>query len=280
MICKKIYRRALVCAIAVAPQGMSVHGFMTTTTDSGSFLRTSVCPFTFGAKTVLRANRLQDHATLRNKYYALRHGQSQANVAKVIASSPAVACSQYGLSPMGVIQARQAGLDVVQCYLKLQEADVPLSGICLLSSDLLRARETADAVASAIKDHNERDAFLPIRLFNDNVILETRLRERDFGEWDLTSDANYENVWKDDAIDPSHTRRGVESVNSVMNRVSDCVLDWESRLENHMVVCIAHGDVLQIMQTCFAKIDGSKHRTLEHLETASLRQLELIVDCL
>ena len=107
------------------------------------------------------------------------------------------------------------------------------------------------------------------------VTFEKRLRERDFGEWDLTIDSNYEKVWKDDAMDPSHTRRGVESVDSVMNRVTECILDWESRLQMQMVVCIAHGDVLQIMQTCFAKIDGSKHRTLEHLETASLRELKL-----
>lgn len=274
MNCTKLFSRlAIASAWAIAPHGIMVHGFITKNT--GSLHRTGVCPSTFCASTILRANRLQEHRALRNKYYALRHGQSQANVARIIASSPDIACSQYGLSPVGKVQARQAGLDVVECYLKLSTDVLPLTGICLLSSDLLRAKETAEAVASAIQNHNESGACVQIPLHKDQVISEARLRERYFGEWDLTSDSNYDNVWNDDAMDPSHTRRGVESVNSVMNRVTECVLDWESRLQNQMVVCIAHGDVLQIMQTCFAKIDGSKHRTLEHLETASLRELTL-----
>ena len=48
---------------------------------------------------------------------------------------------------------------------------------------------------------------------------------------------------------------------------------WDQKVKNYMVICVAHGDVLQILQTAFAKIDGSLHRTLPHLETASLRQL-------
>ena len=270
MTISKFFRLAISCTGAL---GIVVHGFITTKTGCLRFI--GDCPVTFIASTVLKANRLQEYTTLRNKYYALRHGQSQANVAKIIASSPDIACNQYGLSPSGLVQARQAGLDVVECYLKLYRDALPLDGICLLSSDLLRAKETAEAVASAIKNHNGSGASIQIPLYKNQVIFETRLRERDFGEWDLTADSNYENVWKDDAIDASHTLMEVESVNSVMTRVTECILDWESKLQNKMVVCVAHGDVLQIMQTCFAKIDGSRHRTLEHLETASLRELKL-----
>ena len=152
MICTKFYRLAIACAGAVALHGMGVHGFIISST--GSLRRTGVCPFTCRASTLLSANRLQEHTTLRNKYYALRHGQSQANVANIIASSPDIACSKYGLSPLGREQARQAGLDVVECYLQLYGDTLPMTGICLLSSDLLRAKETAEAVASAINEHN------------------------------------------------------------------------------------------------------------------------------
>ena len=230
---------------------------------------------TFSSKTALSANRLQEYTALRNEYFALRHGQSQANVAKIIASDPYVACFKYGLSPLGKQQAQKAGLDVVQYYVNQQKMGTSFDGVCLLTSDLLRAKETAQAVAHAIQRHNENDPAVVVSLYNDSIVVDTRLRERRFGEWDLSSDANYQEVWKDDAIDPTHTHKGVESVEFVMDRVTGLVCEWDERLENTMIVCVAHGDVLQILQTSFHKMDGSKHRTLEHLETATLRRLEL-----
>ena len=107
------------------------------------------------------------------------------------------------------------------------------------------------------------------------LVMETRLRERWFGEWDETSDANYPNVWKDDAVDPDHTIKGVESVHQVMARTTECITEWDELFEDCLIVCVAHGDVLQILQTAFCKMDGSQHRSMEHLETAKLRKLEL-----
>jgi hypothetical protein len=41
-------------------------------------------------------------------------------------------------------------------------------------------------------------------------------------------------------------------------------------------VLVAHGDVLQILQTGFLRHeDASGHRSLEHLETATIRELTL-----
>lgn len=262
-------RMALALAAVCSPHSIGVYGF----TSFGL----SNAPRAFSSSISLKeSNRLQDYATLRNKYFALRHGQSKANVAKIIASDPEVACTQYGLSPLGHEQAQAAGSHVVSYYEAKHGEGSPLfGGVCLLTSDLLRAKETAEAVAAAIRTHNSSGSPIQIPLYENQVIIETRLRERYFGDWDLTSDSNYHEVWKDDAIDPTHTLSGVESVNSVMNRATDCVLDWDARLEDYMIVCVAHGDVLQILQTGFSKLDGSKHRTLEHLETASLRKLEL-----
>jgi hypothetical protein len=39
------------------------------------------------------------------------------------------------------------------------------------------------------------------------------------------------------------------------------------------VVLVAHGDVLQILQTAFARVDVTRHRSIEHLPTATLRAL-------
>ena len=214
-------------------------------------------------------NLLSDVTSLQNSYFCLRHGQSLANVEGRIASNPAKACTSSGLSELGHQQAAKAGRDVVEHY---QQQQSKYDGLLIISSDLLRADETANHVLRAALA-----AGIPV--YTDKVVTEIRLRERWFGDWDDTSDANYDNVWKDDLIDPSHCLSNVESVDSVMERATKCIVDWDdsdnSGVQNHCVVCVAHGDVLQILQTAFQKRHGSQHRSLEHLETATLRSVQL-----
>ena len=45
---------------------------------------------------------------LRNRYFALRHGQSESNLEGVISSLPATGTSIHGLTPLGRLQARRA----------------------------------------------------------------------------------------------------------------------------------------------------------------------------
>lgn len=202
-----------------------------------------------------KANLLEG-AELRHDYYALRHGQSLANVAGLIQSNPKIACDEYGLSEQGWSQARLAGTDVVS---RAPER------LVILMSDLKRARETAHAVLEAVTDKG----------LNAEHYIEKGLRERWFGDWDGTSDDNYNLVWENDKVNANHTIAGVESVNSVMTRATQVVLDWDEKLgsDKAMVICVAHGDVLQILQTAFRGLDGSAHRSLDHLETAQLRRL-------
>lgn len=214
-------------------------------------------------------NLLADVTSLQNSYFCLRHGQSLANVEGRIASNPAVACTYSGLSDTGHQQAAAAAASVVEHYQQSQQKQY--DGLLILSSDLLRADETAHHVLKAALAAN-------IPVYRESVVTEIRLRERWFGDWDDTSDVNYEKVWKDDLIDPSHCLSNVESVDSVMERATQCIVDWDdngSEVQNHCVVCVAHGDVLQILQTAFQKRHGSQHRSLEHLETATLRPLLL-----
>jgi len=199
------------------------------------------------------------------EFFALRHGQSLANVEGIISSSPDVAVHSHGLSLLGWEQAEAAGEDVFQRACRLG------AGVALVCSDFKRAKETAQAVHKRV-----RAAGMQIWPAED-VALEVLLRERDFGELDGTGTDGYDRVWALDAHDAHHTSYGVESVIAVRERVRQLLLrlseepsfdtgDW-------MVILVAHGDVLQIAQTLFAEIPGEQHRTLDHLETATLRQL-------
>ncbi|GAX17083.1 hypothetical protein FisN_5Hh469 [Fistulifera solaris] len=203
-------------------------------------------------------NLLHNRSALCNTFYALRHGRSLANEAGIIAASPDVACSMYGLSSEGFEQAKRAGGQL----LSASEGQK----VTLVSSDLLRAVETATTVQKSLQD-----AGCAVEL-----TLDPRLRERGFGIWDGQSDSNYPRVWKNDEIDSSHTIDGVESVDSVTQRATSCVIDLDKIYSgNHVFVLVAHGDVLQILQTAFLKRQGKFHRQVEHLETAQLRLLEL-----
>ena len=80
-------------------------------------------------------SRLPALLTLRHTYVALRHGQSEANVAGLISSDPAIATVTHGLTPTGRAQA----LSSVALL-----AALPVTKCIFLTSDFTRARETAE----------------------------------------------------------------------------------------------------------------------------------------
>lgn len=190
-----------------------------------------------------------------NRFVSLRHGQSQANIQKLIASDPTIACRQFGLTDLGQNQANLAAQELLEHY----NRSGAYEGILIVSSDLLRAKQTAETVAQALQT---------------TVQLDIRLRERRFGSLDGTSDENYQRVWDFDQLDSSHEQFGVESVDSVYRRSVACVRDLNTKYENHLICLVAHGDVLQILQCYFEGVEPKMHRSLPHLETATPRYLQ------
>jgi broad specificity phosphatase PhoE len=212
--------------------------------------------------------------SLRHSYSALRHGQSLANVAKIISSDPKISTVEHGLSDFGHDQAREAGKLFAEQF-HADNDDDEYCGVAIFSSDFKRARETAQHMADACSSSS-------IPLFKGGVVLETMLRERNFGTLNGGSDDRYQEVWDIDIKDPTHNEFGVESVYSVVGRTTKLVLGIDDVLSQEgkgdgkwKCILVAHGDVLQILQTGFKKMDGSLHRTLPHLETATVRELRV-----
>ena len=195
-----------------------------------------------------------DYAHLKNSYFAMRHGQSMANVAGKIVSDPAIGESDYGLSDYGRHQVLESAEDFAK--------SLPgCSKIRIISSDFLRARETADLLAESLGSEVE-------------VQFVTELRERYFGEFDGQSDRNYQRVWELDKDNPEHQVFGVESVNSVWGRVERLITSLEQQNRGEQFVLVAHGDVLQIAQTLFLGVAAEQHRKLPHLDVAEIRHLQ------
>jgi glucosyl-3-phosphoglycerate phosphatase len=256
----------------------------------------------------------------KNDFYALRHGRSIANEQQLIVSRPPLAVQEYGLSEVGMAQAAAVRIPPTPAkntnpaaggdagVVEEEEQDRP---VILITSDFRRAVETAEIVqrtivASATKkdkdeeEEEEEAAEGPHRYRTRQVRLhyDVRLRERDFGRYDLTSDANYHIVWANDddaaatAAGPPATETddnddGVESVESVWRRGHACMEEWNDVYDNCYIVLVAHGDVLQILQTSFfvggttpddeegggTPLAPHQHRSLPHLETAVPRLL-------
>ena len=135
--------------------------------------------------------------------------------------------------------------------------------VTILASDFSRTFETAKEVAAAV---------------NADVEAEPALRERDFGDFELGPNTAYDQVWARDAVDASHTDNQVEAAATVLARAAGAVQRVETKREGHAVLLVSHGDCLQILQTAFAGVDVSAHRSLPHLETCELRRLELSDD--
>lgn len=216
-------------------------------------------------------NQLKGIAQLHNRFYGLRHGQSLANVAKIISSDPTISTVEHGLSELGKQQVLESAVKFCSSY----EMDA-YGGVAIYSSDFTRARETAEIFAVELGK-----AQIPLVHDPNGVRLDTRLRERYFGDFNGKSDEHYYDVWKYDCDDADHTEFNVESVNAVVHRTSGLILDIEKELSHlngekpYQVILVAHGDVLQILQTAFLKKESKLHRSLEHLETATVREFVL-----
>ena len=179
----------------------------------------------------------------------------------------------HGLSPAGREQAARAP-DALRAQLLRARggggagAAPADDDVWIYTSDFRRTRETAEAL---------RDG---LGLARDRVRLAPQLRERDFGAFNLCADRpSYEATWAADA-DAARplglwAEAAVEPAAAVQARASAFVAGLERAHRGATVCLVAHGDLLQILQTAFARRPAETHRSLPHLDTAEVRLLEL-----
>lgn len=200
-------------------------------------------------------NYLSEYTAFNNTYFALRHGESLANVEGIIVSTSENGIPKYGLSENGKNQ-------VLQSVTYAKKSGTLDSSSLIISSDFKRARESAEISQRLLAS-------------NTALKLDERLRERDFGDFELMDNTHYQTVWNNDAIDSSHTIDNAESADAVMKRTTELILSLEKQHQGKNILLVAHGDTLQILQTAFKKYPASKQREMAHLETAEIRKLTL-----
>lgn len=201
------------------------------------------------------SNHLENLRQLRNQYIAVRHGESEANVARLISSNPQVGTHCHGLSSYGQKQVAEN----VKSFLQNNPST---RNYLIVSSDFRRARETAEILALNLPN-------------TPSIQFDSRLRERFFGIYDNTNDENYHLIWKNDEENPGKNLDDqVESVDSVRERTSALVIDLEEKYFDHWIFLVSHGDSLQILQTAFERLpQANQQRHLSHIERAEFRPL-------
>lgn len=130
--------------------------------------------------------------TLKNRYFGLRHGLSEANVAGIISSDPAVGTKIHGLTPHGRIQARRAATALVDAVGRDN-----CHRLRFYASDFTRAWQTAEETQAAVVNLLEYECAL----VDDagavggglcaDVERTPQIRERYFGELDGESLSTY-----------------------------------------------------------------------------------------
>lgn len=193
-------------------------------------------------------NPLSGHS-LTKHWFVLRHGRSEANEKGIVASQLANAEHAFGLIESGRAEAEAS---VREAASKLHE-QAPLR---IFMSPFLRTRETAAIAEEILGVKPEVDG---------------RLRERDFGEFELLSDDHYELVWKVDPVNPTEHPGGAETVYEVADRTSELILEAESDPDFSTGLIVTHCDVAMILSCVFQGLDPRHHRSLDPIGTGEVR---------
>jgi broad specificity phosphatase PhoE len=193
--------------------------------------------------------------SVRNRYYILRHGESEANVARIVTSDPAQCIANYGLTQNG--RAKVAA--TIQQAKRKHWLD---SQTIIYASDFRRTAETAE-LAREVLDAGK-------------IHLSKALRERNFGEYDGTHPAAYIKIWPQDQSEIlDQQNRGVEGPREMLLRLADFIKGIERRHENSCLLLVSHGDPLQVLQAAFAGLAPRESSLLSYIAQAELRKLEI-----
>jgi len=222
-------------------------------------------------------NVLFHYPELRNRYFVLRHGQSTANVRKVVVSDPKIGIPGFGLTDLGKDQVEKSAMNFLldkkkrmkqlinvvgeeEAFRILKGDDFSDNNTIVLSSDFRRTMETADLLVRSLGLKKPVNAV-------------KALRERYFGEYDMLEEEAYGKVWSRDRYDYASTDKGVESVASVLARSTALVKLVERMQSGKNVFLVTHGDLGQVLETGFHKMNPSLHRDLTNLKNAEIREM-------
>jgi len=167
-----------------------------------------------------------------NTYYTLRHGESEKNVLSIVTGKT----DAYPLTDKGISDVKEAAKELGDAV------DV------IISSPLLRAKQTADVVAETLG------------MSAGDVIVDDRLRECEYGAFEGKSLEEYRKSF------PREQRfakkpEGGESWLDIQKRAGEFLFDVEKKYKDKKVLIVSHGDPLLLLHSVAARLNH--HGVLE-----------------
>ena len=195
-------------------------------------------------------NHIESFEKLNNRYFGMRHGEAETNIRGLIIGDPVKGTTAFPLTDRGRNTVRES----------LRSLS-PASEYVIVSSDFLRAKETAEIAKEFLRA--------------DTLLLDERLRERFFGNYENGPDDHYDTIWQNDAKNPEHSFNGVEPANHVMERVTAVISDMENRYIDKSILIISHGDPLQFLETAMQNIPITEHQKCPLMNLGEIKELRL-----
>lgn len=189
----------------------------------------------------------------RNKFYLMRHGESEHNITKTLSSDPN---NPHHLTKNGketVMKAAQ----------KLESPKIDY----IFASDFIRTKETADIVANVIGIDKEK------------IIYDKRLREMNFGDLNNNPTSDSWKIFENNEQRYSNKYPGGENFLNIRKRVGEFIYEIDKKYQGKNILIISHEITLWLL---FAIInnwtkEGSLKERIgdkEFVENASIKSQE------
>lgn len=195
-------------------------------------------------------------SVLRNRYFVMRHGESEANVLGVAVGDPQRGVEGFGLTDLGRRQAAEAARAFKESYAP------PVNKTEIVASDFRRTRETAELLAQTLGDR------IPVRAM-------AGLRERGFGELEGKDHETLAALLEKVGIETLIKRYGCERAQSVEHRVVRVIRGLEEEKQGKTVLLVSHADPIQFLMGAFAGLDVSEHERIAPLGYAEIAEVSL-----
>lgn len=157
-----------------------------------------------------------------NTYYITRHGESQSNKNRTLneKNDP-----KNTLTEQGIEQARAAFDD-------LKKAGIEL----IYTSPLTRTHSTAKLIAEELG------------LSEDKIIVDERLREQKFGEFEGGSIDEYHAAFRNAKMIMTEAPKGGDNWHTTKTRITEFLYDIESKHQDTNILIVGHNGPMQMLQ--------------------------------
>ena len=190
-----------------------------------------------------------------NKYFVMRHGEGEQNVLGILSSK---VDNPHNLTEKGKLQVRETAE-------KLRDARITK----IIASPFLRTKETAEIVAEVIG------------LDKNKIEIDERLKERDFGDFNLRTleEASYREYYPTRDLYFEKSTPNGENLNDLRKRIGDFIYETDSKYENENILIVTHqapASALNWISLGWNKDDILKNWTTHSLDVAESKEINFV----